>query len=160
MSETKPIPKFKSAEEEAHFWDSFDTAQILEEGEEVELEYKPEPEAIENICIQCGERLIERRRDIDVPGEEITIHIKEYYCQKCKKSRIGAAESKRLSEVLVRLLSARSEGVLERNTKMHRDKEGYFVRIPMEIVQSLDIHEKKRTRMWCMGKRRIIMEIE
>ena len=35
------LPKFKS-EEEAAFWDSFDTAQILEEGEEIGLEYKPE----------------------------------------------------------------------------------------------------------------------
>ena len=35
------IPKFKS-EEETDFWDSFDTAQIIEEGEEIELEYKPE----------------------------------------------------------------------------------------------------------------------
>nr|QNO57287.1 hypothetical protein HCLJFGEB_00031 [Methanosarcinales archaeon ANME-1 ERB7] len=99
MSEMK-LPKFKSAEEEADFWDSFDTAQILEEGEEIELEYKPEPE-MEDICIQCGERMIERKRDIDVPGEEITIHIKEYYCPRCKKARLGSAEAKRLSEVLV-----------------------------------------------------------
>ena len=113
MSEMKPIPKFKSDEEEAEFWDSLDTAEILEKGEEIELEYKPEPTA-EDICIHCGERMIERRRDIDVPGEEITIHIKEYYCPKCKKSRIGVAEYRRLSEVLVGLLAARSEGVLER----------------------------------------------
>jgi len=36
------VPKFKSEEEEAAFWDRFDTAQIIEEGEEIELEYKPE----------------------------------------------------------------------------------------------------------------------
>nr|QNO57283.1 hypothetical protein HCLJFGEB_00027 [Methanosarcinales archaeon ANME-1 ERB7] len=70
----KALPKFKSAEEEANFWDSFDTAQILEEGEE------------------------------------------------------------------------------------NKDKEGYFVKIPDEIAQSLDVHEKERAKMWCMGKR-IILEI-
>ena len=150
------LPKFKSAEEEAHFWDSFDTAQILEAGEEIELEY--EPEAIENICIQCGERMIERKRDIDVPGEEITIHVKEYYCPRCKKSRLGSAEAKRLSGVLVGLLGARSEGILERNTDVYKDKEGYFVKIPDEIAQSLDVHEKERAKVWCMGKR-IILEI-
>ena len=107
------VPKFKSDEEEVDFWDSFDTAQILEEGEEIKLEYKPET-AMEDICIRCGGRMIERKRDIDVPGEEITIHIKEYYCPRCKKSRLGSAEAKRLSEVLVGLLGARSEGVLER----------------------------------------------
>ena len=150
------LPKFKSAEEEAHFWDSFDTAQILEAGEEIELEY--EPEAIENICIQCGERMIERKRDIDVPGEEITIHVKEYYCPRCKKSRLGSAEAKRLSGVLVGLLGARSEGILERSTDVYKDKEGYFVKIPDEIAQSLDVHEKERAKVWCMGKR-IILEI-
>ena len=70
----KALPKFKSDEEEAAFWDSFDTAQILEEGEE------------------------------------------------------------------------------------NKDKEGYFVNIPDEIAQSLDVHEKERAKMWCMGKR-IILEI-
>jgi hypothetical protein len=78
---------------------------------------------------------------------------------KCKKSRIGAAESKRLSEVLVGLLSARSEEVHEKSAEVYKDKEGYFVRIPVEIVQSLDIHEKKRIRIWRTGKRRIILEI-
>jgi len=156
MSEMK-VPKFKSDEEEADFWDNFDTAQILGEGEEIELEYKPEPE-MEDICIQCGEKMIERKRDIDVPGEEITIHIKEYYCPRCKKSRLGSAEAKRLSEVLVGLLGARSEGVLERSTDVYKDKEGYFVKIPDEIAQSLDVHEKERAKMWCMGKR-IILEI-
>jgi len=36
----------------------------LEEGEEIELEYKPET-AVENICILCGEKMIERKRAID-----------------------------------------------------------------------------------------------
>jgi len=42
MREMK-LPNFKSdEEEEADFWDGFDTAGILEEGEEIELEYEPE----------------------------------------------------------------------------------------------------------------------
>jgi hypothetical protein len=73
MSEMN-LPKFKSAEEEAKFLDSFDTTQILEEGEE------------------------------------------------------------------------------------NKDKEGYFVEIPDEIAQSLDVREKERAKMWCMGKR-ITLEI-
>jgi hypothetical protein len=156
MSETK-LPKFKSDEEEADFWDRFDTTQILEEREEIELDYKPET-AIENICIQCGEKMIERKRDIDVPGEEITIHVKEYYCQNCKKSILGYAEAKRLSEVLVGLLGVRDGGVVERDTEVYKDKEGYFMRIPVELVESLDVQEKKRTKIWCVGKR-IILEI-
>lgn len=156
MSEMK-LPKFKSAEEEVDFWDRFDTTQILEEGEEIELEYEPET-AIENICIHCGKKMMERKRDIDVPGEEITIHVKEYYCPNCKKTRFGSAEAKRLSEVLVGLLGVRGGGVVERDIEVYKDKEGYFVRIPVEIVESLDVHEKKRTKIWCVGKR-IIMEI-
>jgi Zn finger protein HypA/HybF involved in hydrogenase expression len=157
MSEMK-LPKFESDEEEAAFWDSVDTAQIMEEGEEIELEYKPET-AIENICIHCGEKMIERNRDIDVPGEEITIHIKEYYCPRCKKSRLGSEEAKRLSQILVWLPGEREEGIIETDTEVYKDKEGYFVRIPTEIVQNLDMREKKRTKIWSMGKR-IILEIK
>jgi len=157
MSQIK-LPKFKSDDEEVDFWDSFDTAQIMEEGEEIELEYKPEETAMENICTHCGEKMIERKRDFDVLGEEITIHIKEYYCPKCKKAMLGSAEAKRLSKVLVGLLEVRGRGVIERDTEVYKDKEGYFVRIPVEIVESLDVHEKKRTKIWCMGKR-VILEI-
>ena len=112
----------------------------------------------ENICIQCGEKMIERKRDIDVPGEEITIHIKEYYCPRCKKSKLGSAEAKRLSEILVGLLGARGKDEIERNTEVYKDKEGYFVKIPDEIAQSLDVHDKRRAKIWRMGKR-IILEI-
>ena len=79
----KALPKFKSDEEEADFWDRLDTTQIMEEGEQIELEYEPET-AIENICIHCGKKMIERK--------------------------------------------------------------------------SLDVHEKKRTKIWCVGKR-IFLEI-
>jgi hypothetical protein len=37
--------------------------------------------------------------------------------------------------------------------KENKDKEGYFLRIPVELVESLDVHEEKRTRIWCVGKR-------
>jgi hypothetical protein len=153
----KALPKFKSDEEEADFWDRLDTTQIMEEGEQIELEYEPET-AIESICIHCGKKMIERKRDIDVPGEEITIHVKEYYCQNCKKSILGSAEAKRLSEVLVGLLGVRGGGVVERDTEVYKDKEGYFLKIPVELVESLDVHEKKRTKIWCVGKR-IFLEI-
>lgn len=154
MSEMK-LPK--SDEEEADFWDRFDTTQILEEGEEIELEYKPET-AVESICIHCGKKMIERKRDVDVPGEEITIHVKEYYCQNCKKSILGPAEAKRLSEVLVGLIGVRGGREVERDTEVYKDKGGYFVKIPDEIARSLDVYNKEGAKMWCMGKR-IIMEI-
>jgi hypothetical protein len=55
------LPKFKSEKEEAEFWDGLDTTQILEEVEKGELEYEPEP--LGDICIQCGGKIVERKRD-------------------------------------------------------------------------------------------------
>ena len=63
-----------------------------------------------------------------------------------------------MSEILVGLLGERGGKEIERDTEVYKDKEGYFVRIPVEIVKSLDVNEKKRTRIWCMGKR-IILEV-
>jgi len=149
------LPKFKSEEEEVDFWDSFDTAQIMEEGEEIELVYKPET-AMENICSLCGEKMKERKRDIDVISEAITIHIKEYYCPNCKKAMLGSADAKRLSEIFVGLLGVKGRGVIERSTELYKDEKDYFVRIPNEIVERLEVNEKKRARIWCMGKRLIL----
>lgn len=152
MPEIMP-PMFKP-DDEAEFWDNVGTAHILESGDEIELEYRPDAE---NICTYCGRKMIDRIRDVDVPGEGLTIHIKEYYCPNCKKSSIGSAEAKRLSEILVMLRMPVGEEIFESNTNV--DKEGYFVRIPVKIAQSLDIREKKKTRVWCAGKK-IIMEVE
>ena len=152
------LSKFKSDEEEAAFWDGFDTAEILEGGEEIELEYEPEPSVSEIMCITCGKKMIERERDIDISGRGITFKIKEFYCPWCKKSRLGSVEAKKLSEVLVVLLGVRSGGTIERDTEVHKEKEGYFVKIPDEIARCLDLHENKRTKMWYTGNR-IILEI-
>ncbi|MGB2728986.1 MAG: hypothetical protein WBD09_11055 [Halobacteriota archaeon] len=48
----------------------------------------------------------------------------------CKESRLGSAEAKRLSEVLAGLPEVRSGGVIERDTEVYKDKEGYLVKIP------------------------------
>jgi len=140
--------------DEAEFWDNVDTTHILESGDEIELEYSPDAE---NICIHCGRKMIDRIRDVDVPGERLTIHITEYYCPNCQKSSIGSTEAKRLSEMMVMLRMPGGEEIFESSANV--DKEGYFVRIPVKIVQSLDIREKKKTRVWCAGKK-IIMEVE
>lgn len=152
MPETMP-PMLKP-DDEAELWDDMDTTHILESGDEIELEYRPDAE---NICIHCGRKMIDRMRDVDVPGERLTIHIKEYYCPNCQKSSIGSAEARRLSEILVMLRMPGGEEIFESNTNV--DNEGYFVRIPVKIAQSLDIREKKKTRVWCTGKK-IIMEVE
>jgi len=39
---------------------------------------------------------------------------------------------------LVELIGVRGGGVIERDTEVHKDKEGYFMRIPAEIVEILD----------------------
>jgi len=141
------LSKFRvDVDVEAEFRDNVDTTHILENGDEIELEYKPDAE---NICIHCGRKMIERMRDIDVPGEEITIHTKEYYCPICKKSSIGSAEAKRLSAILVGLRKSGGKEIFESSTDV--DEGGYFVRIPVKIAQSLDIHEKK-TRIWLRGQ--------
>ena len=53
-----------------------------------------------------------------------------------------------MSEVLVGLLGVRGGGVVERDTEVYKDKERYFLRIPVELVESLDVHEKKRTEQF------------
>ena len=63
-----------------------------------------------------------------------------------------------MSGVLVGLLGVRSRGGAWKDTEVYKDEEGYFVRLPVEIVESLDAQEKKRTKIWCRGKR-IILEI-
>jgi len=151
MPETMP-PMLKP-DDEAELWDNVDTTHILENGDEIELEYRP---GAENVCIHCGRKMIDRMRDVDIPGERLTIHIKEYYCPNCQKSSIGSAEARRLSEILVMLRMPGGEEIFESDTNV--DNEGYFVRIPVKIAQSLDIREKKKTRVWCVGKK-IIMEV-
>ena len=48
------IPEFKSVEEERRFWDQADVAELLDELEEVEVEYKPPKKKVLSVRIDPG----------------------------------------------------------------------------------------------------------
>ena len=76
------IPKFKSIEEEAEFWDKTDTSEILRDEEHIDIEWESPGK-----CTICQENRLRRRFiDIDLCGGEITLHqIEVYYCPSCEE---------------------------------------------------------------------------
>lgn len=145
--------KFKSEKEEAEYWNQVDTTTL--DLEEVELEY--EPGIPDNVCAICGQEMEERKMDVDAFGGKITIHgVKEYYCKKCDRFTIGAEEAERLSQILARL---RQQRELESICVIGFDKEGYLVRIPIELTNRIGIEKKDKAKI-CVEGKKIILEFE
>jgi len=148
--------KFKLEKEEVEYWNQIDTTTL--DLEEVELEY--EPGIPDNVCAICGEKMEERKRDVDVFGGTITIHgVKKYYCKKCDRFTIGAEEAERLSQILARLQQQGEDKVLESICVIGFDKEGYLVRIPIALTNRIGIEKKDKAKI-CVEGKKIILEFE
>lgn len=73
------IPKFKTEEEEARFWETHSLTDYLEELEEVELEWAAE----EDTCPKCGAPMERETVDIDL-GEGLCLKdVYRYHCPIC-----------------------------------------------------------------------------
>lgn len=154
MSKIK-VPGFKSYEEEAEFWDSIDTTKILEEGEEVDLEYAPLPD---DICVDCGNKMDVVEKDMDLLDGEITLHkVKKYYCKVCNRFFLSSAEAQRLSEILIKLCGVKEDTNYE--SEINFDEKGWFIRLPREIMQKLNLDRNYKAKIWTEG-RRIVVTID
>lgn len=93
------IPEFKSAEEEAQFWDTVDTTEFLDEFEEVVVELDESvksPRDLSPRCPKCGEVLLSRYVDRDAAGGLVTVHrVRELYCPQGHHTEL-AEESREL----------------------------------------------------------------
>lgn len=102
------IPEFKSIEEEAHFWDTVDTTELLDEFEEVVIELDEgvkSPRDLSPRCPVCGEILLSRYVEKDVVGGLVTIHrLRELYCPEGHYTGL-AEESRKLVEAVEKAAS-------------------------------------------------------
>lgn len=73
------IPKFKTEEEKAHFWETHSLIDYLDELEEVELEWVEE----EDTCPQCCAPMEEETVDIDLGDGLCLRDVHRYHCPVC-----------------------------------------------------------------------------
>jgi hypothetical protein len=102
------MPKFKSIEEEAEFWDNTDTSEILKNGEHIEIEWD-----IPGKCQICHESKLRRRFiDVDLYEGEITLHqIEVYYCPSCEEIIIPKSTKVKIERLKENLQNLRIEDI-------------------------------------------------
>lgn len=80
---SKEDGKFVDWREEAEFWDSTDTAALIEE-EEGEWVGPGRVRAAPGLCRQCGAQMERRRLDVSMAHGRIVLHKAEFYvCPRC-----------------------------------------------------------------------------
>jgi ribosomal protein L37AE/L43A len=93
-------PHFASEEEEAAFWDTTDTSELLKSGKRVSVRWSRPP-----TCPFCG--FAKRRRrfvDVDVCDGRVTLHgIEVHYCPSCKRTTLPQDTHTRLRDVARRV---------------------------------------------------------
>jgi hypothetical protein len=102
------VPKFKNIEEEAEFWDSTDTSEILRTGECVKVEWDSPGK-----CPLCQtENLRYRFVDIDLCEGAVTLHgVEVHYCPLCKKIIVPETTKTQIEEIIKRLQHLKAEEI-------------------------------------------------
>lgn len=100
-----------------------------------------------------------RKRDVEAFDGKVIIHgVMKYYCKKCNRFAIGSEEAERLSRMLTRLRQ-KEDRLLESMCVIDFEKEGYFVRIPIELANRIGIEKKDKARV-CVEGKKILLEFE
>ncbi len=91
------VPKFKSIQEEAEWWDKTDTSAWMHEGEWVPA---GTGRLAEERCPVCYSRRQARRFNLRVANGRVTLHrVKGYYCPKCKTTEPARSVQKQLARL-------------------------------------------------------------
>lgn len=102
------VPKFKSIEEEAEFWDKTDTSEILRTGERVKVEWDSPGK-----CPLCQTENLRRRFvDLDLYDGVVTIHgVEVHYCPLCKKTIVPETTQTEIEKISKRLQHLKAEEI-------------------------------------------------
>ena len=102
------VPKFKSIEEEAEFWDKTDTSEILRTGERVKVEWDSPGK-----CPLCQTENLKRRFiELDLCGGAVTFHgVEMHYCPLCKKTIVPETTRIKIEKISKQLQHLKTEEI-------------------------------------------------
>lgn len=91
----KKIPKFKTEEEEARFWETHSLTDYVDELEEVELEWVPE----EDTCPKCGASMEGETVDIELDDGLCIRNVHRYHCPVCGAFKLSPKSLQKINKL-------------------------------------------------------------
>ena len=94
MKRKNRLPKFKTREEAADFWDTHSSIDYLDDLEEVELQVHPSVKSPHDLSPRCphhkNQVLYSRRRNLVIADGFATLnHVRELYCPRGDYTRLA-----------------------------------------------------------------------
>ena len=102
------LPKFKSPEEEAEFWEAHSLADYMDDLEEVKLEWALEEDA----CPNCGSPMRVEAVDIDLGDGLLLQGIRRYRCPICSTVKLAEEDLARINRMDLRIKRYGLAGIL------------------------------------------------
>ncbi|MCI2429031.1 BrnA antitoxin family protein [Candidatus Acetothermia bacterium] len=89
------LPKFRSEEEEATFWETHDFSKYLDELPEAQLDWEPD----EDTCPHCGAAMQAERIEIE-PLEGLCLRdLQQYRCPVCGTVQLASESLARINRI-------------------------------------------------------------
>ena len=90
---TKEMPKFRTDQEAAEFWEKTDSTEYLESGHLGQFEWQE----LEDRCEICGSKMRTLLTELTIFNRKVTIHnVKKYHCDSCSNQRLSREFKKEL----------------------------------------------------------------
>jgi RNA polymerase subunit RPABC4/transcription elongation factor Spt4 len=91
--ETMKLPRFRSEDAEAAFWETHDFSEYLDELEEVQLEWAPD----EDTCPSCGATMNAEQFEVEVVEGLCLRNLRRYRCPVCHTTQLAPESLARIN---------------------------------------------------------------
>ncbi len=89
-------------------------------------------------CDNCNKKMNQVFLDVDIPNTQLTIHIKAFRCEKCKKEYLSGEQAEKLDRALAISKTIEKKGVIYERAG-NFDGSNVFVRFPAQLIKDENV---------------------
>lgn len=87
-------------------------------------------------CLNCNTKMKKIITDIDLPENEVTLHLKAYKCSKCGRERLNGDQAERFDKLMLMMDIVKEHTLFKFERATNFDGRNWFIRFPTEITKT------------------------
>lgn len=87
-------------------------------------------------CPGCNIKMKKVITDIDLPDNEVTLHLKAYECPKCHRERLGGDQAERFDKLMLMMDIMKKRFLFKFERATNFDGRNWFIRFPVEVTKT------------------------
>ena len=87
-------------------------------------------------CPDCNIKMEKIITDMDLPENEVTLHLKAYKCPKCHRERLSGDQAERFDKLMLMMDIMKKNFLFKFERATNFDGKNWFIRFPIEITKT------------------------